>query len=208
MSVEEEILSRFVEILDVDYERKHVFIRLKSFIEKRSNNPSCYFLMGKIDGTDSCFILNMTETFKQNRHLKKINQIYQHFTPEPFKERIYKSGKPNLKHDCKEVGIYRFCIGNFLHCITTNVSSNSSVIYPHDPCCERKYPHVLRYNSKDYCGDILVSEMYWTRGYDHGTSYGGRIDTGFYTIDSIPLCRLVFTLPSNSFYPEIYHFVY
>ncbi|EFC42790.1 predicted protein [Naegleria gruberi] len=133
--LENEILSRLVEILDVDQEKKQVYIKLKAFGIDATANVSSYYLMGKIDGSQSCFMLDLSYYMDRNPNLSTIDSIYRFFTPIHIKNRIYDKGTPSTFHDCKNIGIYRVLIGYFF-CAMTDSDAGKHVkrnnIHPYD----------------------------------------------------------------------------
>ncbi|EFC46562.1 predicted protein [Naegleria gruberi] len=200
LMLENEILSRLVEILDVDHEKKQVYIKLKTFDttdNKSKTNLSNFFLIGKIDGTDSCFMLDMTYHHYTDRQLKTIDSIYKFYTPESLKRRIYSKGIPNAFHDCKEIGIYRVLIGCFFSCLTDRSGVGNSKPRPYDHINNRFNPKIIL---NDNC--IIISELAnpWRSDYA-----GGIIETGFYNFKLPAFCKFD-NVKRLDFRREVYHF--
>ena len=212
LMLENEILSRLVDILDVDQEKKQVYIKLKTFDTTSSTtNLVHYFLMGKLDGTETCFMLDVTYINCYARNLTTIDQIYQYYTPGFLRSRIYSKNNSNTFQDCKDVGIYRVLIGCFFYGMTTSsggVHMKSSRVHPFDIIYSKFKPKILEcpYQGGGY-GLIVqnIAEFHRYHGAYSRDSYGGIIDTGFYKFELKSLCKLYNSRPL-SFTREFYHF--
>ena len=205
--LENEILSRLVDVLDVDPEKKQVYIKLKTFDSCKTTNLTSYLLMGKIDGSNSCFMLDLTN-LKHSYNLLTIDQIYRHFTPKKLKGRIYNKGNPSTFHDCKEIGVHRVLIGCFFVCMTDTLAG----IYT-----KREKLRVIE--SSTFSPDIvdtkkttstfeMIAEHTTTFDYfyyDH-SYYGGIIDTGYYKFELKSPCRFYCDYGDLKFRREFYHF--
>ena len=131
-NVENQILDKYIEILDVDNERKHVYIRIKKVFtpedEDQLKNASSfnYYLMGKIDQSQHAFLMDLSElTENRGTPFKNIDAIYNSCCLKKVKNRYYKTGKDGkttFDHNA-DCSIKRVLIGAFF--IATTRSSHT-----------------------------------------------------------------------------------
>ncbi|EFC36813.1 predicted protein [Naegleria gruberi] len=208
LMLENEILSRLVEILDVDNEKKQLYIKLKTFDTNSTTNLCNYFLMGKIDGSNSCFMLDLTRHFTSN--LKTIDSIYRHFTPNLLKNRIYDKHNTNTFHDCKDVGIYRVLIGCFFYGITDSSAGwyiKRTQIHPYNILKARVSPEIM--NTGESFSIIVEktchhSQTPFSSNLAYSTNVSGIVDVGFYKFELKSICGYHFG--DLDFKREVYHF--
>ena len=131
--VENQLLDKYIEILDVDHERKHVYVRIKKSStqeedEDQLENTSCfnYYLMGKIDQSQHAFLMDLSElTENRGTPFKNIDAIYNSCCLKSVKNRYYKTGKDGkttFDHNT-DCSIKRVLIGAFF--ISTTISGPS-----------------------------------------------------------------------------------
>ena len=105
-----DLVNRYVNILDVDKERKHVYVEVKNFtdlfVDNTDNtNHVSYYLMGKIDDRN-CFMMNLTNIYnvdegslKTVKHCHTINDIYRYSNKYPKCDKMGKDGKKTCQSD-------------------------------------------------------------------------------------------------------------
>ena len=187
--VEHKLLDKYIEILDVDHERKHVYIRIKKTINTQDENALTYsyYLMGKNDQSQHAFLLDLGEVIEgRGTPFKNIDSIYHSYCMKSVKNRYYKTGKDgkttfDKNADCS---IKRVLIGAyFISTTTTGHPMRHYHFYTRRRCLSFKkdsdkvtYSLVTPRATNEGVTISCVNETY------HHGEYGGIVSLGYYQL--------------------------
>ena len=190
-NVEHKILDKYIEILDVDNDRKHVYVRIKKKIaiddEDELSNAFTYsyYLMGKIDQSQHAFLLDLGEIIEyRGTPFKNIDSIYNSFCMKTVKNRYYKTGKDgkttfDKNADCS---IKRVLIGAYFIATTTpGHPTRPYHLYTRRRCLNFK-------TDSEKVANFLVTPRAINEGVtisclnetNHYEEYGGIVSLGYY----------------------------
>ncbi|KAG2393673.1 hypothetical protein C9374_007204 [Naegleria lovaniensis] len=206
--LEEEIINGSVEILDIDYSRKHVLIRLKNELTEKHDSPEhdengkqqeAILMLGKIDHSNHAFLFNVTQMSERINdgklsHFRKIENIYELSVPKILKNRccrVGKDGKKEMKDVVTDVGIRRVLIGCFFSSMTTTAIHRYCYTRGKKDFRGRNYniPSFICSPKERYCGVFISASGV------NGERYSGVIDCGYYKFE---LKSWSFALPNNN----------
>ncbi|EFC47253.1 predicted protein [Naegleria gruberi] len=176
-TIQENILNKYVQIIDVDAQRKQVYFKIKTGIEKNDGTGlfERYVIIGKFDSTNYGFIFDMSNYTSSPP--KSIEKMYKDNTPNNYKKKCKasQSGGGTKYQDNKDIGIKRigysgFVISNTDHKLRLKRDTRCR----RDVTSERNIPLSLTTPVNKTYGLYFTSTKY----------YSGKFDIGFYNFET------------------------